>query len=232
MLLAIELKLAAIPLLLVVSIVAAENGRFTTAGSPESGGGYAFTVTNESNVLLTGFTVAVERHSFGSSTVHHMKFYYDSLLNHQPALKQGQSYTWHLGFDAREVPPLTVAVDAAIYANGFAAGDTQAIKSLWSRRQWLAVAYQEVFHQIDASVPDINNRAEAVRILTQIKDERLPPATPRDERAGVTGAYENVIANIRDSTAPPTQVLEGLRAEANQIIKAIHDQVAPTQVSQ
>ncbi len=85
-------KLALVGLAFQAMAVAQSNDRLSTRGIPESAKSYSFTVTNESDVALTAFTVAVERHNTGSSVARHIKFFYVNLL-HQPALKRGQRAT-------------------------------------------------------------------------------------------------------------------------------------------
>jgi hypothetical protein len=127
---------------------------------------------------------------------------------------------------------MSVRVDAAIFADGLAVGDTEAIKYVCDLWQGIVTGYQEIFHRIEVDVPDIGNREDAVGILTQIQDERFTPATPLAERMGVGQAYATVIGNLRDSTGPTAPVLEGLHREAEAMIKAIHEQKVPAQVSQ
>ncbi len=128
----------------------------------------------------------------------------------------------------REFPAHEIFVDAAIFADGVAIGDSKAIKSLWDRREWLAVGFGEVFHDLDTSVPEASDKDGMIETLTQIEQTKSGPNTPREERNSIATAYETVIGNIRNSDPESvTKLIATLREQANRRIKAIQSQVAP-----
>jgi hypothetical protein len=97
----------------------------------------------------------------------------------------------------------------------------------------LIVGFQEIFHHLDVSVQNVDDRNDTVTLLTGIKKGRIGPTTPREERDSVMQAYDTVIGNIRDNlSAPPSRLIIVLRDQAAGRTKAIQSQLAPAQTKE
>lgn len=191
-----------------------------------------FTVTNTSSADLTGMTVLVVLHVQESTHPALSRQFYDFMLNsRQPPLKPGQSHTFGIGTGEHLTAPMEPSVEAAVFSDGSAVGDTAAIKSLWERRDWLIQGYNEVFAIIASSVPDINNRAEAVKILTQFEATRFSGSMPLEQRVPLKAAYETVIGNLRDNVRmQPDAIVASLKKKQSDR-QALRDrQLAPKQL--
>jgi hypothetical protein len=217
------------------SLLAVEADRVTTseAINPATRA-HSFTVTNNSSVGLTGITVMATRHVSGTSQKMYSWYFRDCLLDPRyTPLSQGQSYTFDVGNEINGAGPVEVSLTAAIFADGVAVGEPQAIKSLWDRRRWLAIGFDEVFHHIDVSVPDKNDREAMVSTLTSIKQSRIGPGLRREERDSLLIAYGTVINNLKSNTSvPPAQLVESLRRVAMARSAAILSQLAPSQIKE
>jgi len=230
-----------VAVLLTAAFLLSQSGtEFTVTESPGATGGRDFTVRNIRNVPLTGLTVKAVDYLGQRPTI--ATIIYDSLSNgpSQPALKQGESHTWHFVKDAPGVRPAEYSVDAATYADGLAIGEPTAIQSLWDRRQWTAVALRQAFQTLDSSVPDIENTEEAVSILKPFYDQQLAPGIAREKRDSFMNAYGtliaalNLVADLRakGKTDSAADRIAGLRKWADGKIGAIQSQIRPVQVSQ
>lgn len=170
---------------------------FIVKESPGATGLLDFTVINNRDVPLTGFTVKAVYYPAGVPNV--ATWIYDSAANgesNQPALKPGESYTWHLTpKNPTDLRPADFSVDAAIFADGLAVGDAAAIQSLWKRRKWAAIGLQQVFKDLD-SVPDVENTQDTISLLKRSEEQQLPPGTPREKRHGISNAYETIIGGL------------------------------------
>ncbi len=223
-----------------VSIYAQSGRNLIITEGPGATGGRDYTITNARDIPLTGFTVNVIHHS--SSSPDRATLIYDSLANgpSQPALKQGDSYTWHFYKDSPGVPPTEYSVDAAIFADGLAIGDSAAVQSLWDRCQWTAVALRKAFRDLDSSVPDIENTDEAISILKPLHDHWVAPGFAREQRDAFINAYGTLIATFelvaelraRGKQKIAATRIAGLREWMNQKVEAIQSQVRPAQVRQ
>lgn len=193
------------------------DNKVETSESVASDKAHSFTVTNTSNSPITGMTVTSHRRPKGFSKDTITWYIYDCFLNpREPPLEPSQSYTFDVGNDVNDDRPMELSLDAVIFANGTATGDTAAIKSLWSRREWLVVGFREIFHDIDtASVDEAEDRDKLLHRLTSIYKTRIGPDTPREQRDSIMVAYETVIENIRfarpDSLDKTVQVLRQRR---------------------
>ena len=193
---------------------------------------HRFTVTNVWNADLNGIMVRADRRIPGYTRNLQFHYFYDSFLNplHVP-LKPGESYTFDTGSDAADLQPMQLSVEAAIFADGNAIGDPVAIKSLWRRRAWLSNGFKEIFQHIDTDLADQTDRAEVVRTLIDIKNKRIGPTTPREERDSITAAYDTVIGNLKNNVSvAPAQMIQTLRKEINVRLKAMANQIAPAQI--
>ncbi|MBV9759525.1 MAG: hypothetical protein JO340_03085 [Acidobacteriaceae bacterium] len=226
------LTISKFPILLLLASAAAAFGvsdRLATSDSVTPGGLHTFVVTNTSNAVLTGMTIRNDDYdATGKRTAWGIRFF-DSLLNSDAdKLAPGQSHT----FDMNSRGKTDLRVDAAIFADGYAEGDPDAIQYLWDLRKWLAIGYQEVFEDFDTKVPDPNDWAAAIAALTQIKDSRSGPPTGHGAQwHSVSNAYDTVIGNIRDNPkVAPQKMVETLRKQMEPRIKAIQSQIRPSQV--
>jgi hypothetical protein len=217
------------PLLLACAAAYATPDRLVTTDSVAPGGLHTFVVTNTSNIVLTGMTIRRDEFdATGKRTSWDITFF-DSLLNLDPEkLEPGQSHTFQMNSNGKT----DIRVDAAIFADGYAEGDQEAIQYLWDLRKWLAIGYQQAFEDFDSKVPDPNDQAAAIATLTQIKDSRSGPPTVRGAQwHSVSNAYETVIGNIRDNPKiAPQKMIEILRKQIGPRIKAIQSQIPPSQV--
>jgi hypothetical protein len=235
-------KLAALLAMIALGsgVTYAESGNeFVISESRGATGGRDYTVRNNREVALTGFTIKAIAHPATGSAVGTIIF--DAFMSGQAALKFGESYTWHFANDSSYARPTDYSVDAAIFADGVAVGDPAAIKSLWTRRHWTVVGLQEVFHDVDTAVPNLDDTESAIAILKQLQAARVPPGTPREERDSVRDAYGTVIEGLRmtaDLRAKGklqftgSDTVAGMRRHSNDRIKAIQSQIAPAQVNQ
>ena len=217
-------------LLLLVSAAAAfgASDRLATSDTLAPGGLHTFVVTNTSNAVLTGMTIRSDDFdATGKRTAWGIRIFDSLLSSGADKLEPGQSHT----FDMNSNGKTDLRVDAAIFADGYAEGDQEAIQYLWDLRKWLAIGYQEAFEDFDTKVPDTNDREAAIATLTQIKDSRVGPKTHRGHWISVSNAYDTVIGNIRDNPKiPPQKMIEILRKQIEPRIKAIESQIPPSQV--
>ncbi len=198
-------------------------------------GEHAFTVTNQSLQALTGMVVRVDSQPPGSSNDVHAKFFYDSVLNHfQPPLGTGQSYTFHVGSDKGDAHPMQISVESAIFSDGSTLGEQAAIQSLWKRREWSIVAYQDALDLADRSMTSSTDRTGAIKALTDVKRSRLYDTTRSiEERAAVNAAFSTVIGNLTDSANDvlPGAVIAKIRKRETERMATLQKQIVPAQVT-
>jgi hypothetical protein len=224
------LTISKFPIVLLLASAAAYGApdRLVTSDTVAPSGVHTFVVTNTSEVVLTGMTVRTDALDATGKPMWGITFF-DSLLNAvADKLEPGQSHTFHMNSNGKT----DIRVDAAIFADGYAEGDQEAIQYLWDLRKWLAIGYRQAFEDFDTKVPDTNDRAAAMATLTQIKDSRSGPKTIRGAQwHSVSNAYETVIGNIRDNpNIAPEKMVEILRKQMEPRLKAIESQIPPPQV--
>ena len=226
------LTISRFQILLLLASASASFGasdRLATSDTISASGVHTFVVTNTSNVVLTGMTIRTDDYdATGKRTAWGIRIF-DSLLNSDAdKLEPGQSHTFHMNSNGKT----DIRVDAAIFADGYAEGDQEAIQYLWDSRKWLAIGYQQAFEDFDTKVPDANDREAAIATLTQVKDSRSGPPTHRNAQwHSVSNAYDTVIGNIRDNPKiAPGKMVEILHKQIDPRIKAIQSQIPPSQV--
>ena len=223
------LKVAGLLLLLLIARDAwSQSSPLITSDHVETDGTHSFTVTNTSSAKLTGFTVVVDRYlSQGGHALG--KWFYDSFFNStQPPLSKGQSYTFsNLGASAADPIPVRIAVEDAIFSDGSSFGNPTAVQVQWDRRRWLVAGFQEVFNYIDKEIQDMTDKAGIIELLTRLRDQRLTPGMPHEERGPVAAAYNTVIGNLRDSTQPTAVIIAQIRARETARAKAVREQISP-----
>jgi hypothetical protein len=218
----------AISLLLASTAAFGASDRLATSDSVSASGVHTFVVTNISNVVLTGMTIRRDDYdATGKRTAWGITLF-DSLLDFHPdKLEPGQSHT----FDMNSNGKTDIRVDAAIFADGYAEGDQEAIQYLWDLRKWLAIGYREAFQDLDTAAAESNDRAALIATLTEIKDSRVGPKIHRGHWGSVASAYDTLIGNIRDNpNIAPEKMVEILHKQIDPRIKAIESQIPPSQV--
>lgn len=217
----------AIPLLLAAAAYAAPD-RLVTSDTVNASGMHTFVVTNNSNAVLTGMTIRDDdSDANGKHVAWGIRFFDCFLTSDSSQLAPGQSHTFDMG-NARKKE---LRVDAAIFADGYAEGDQEAIQYLWDRRKWMAIGYQEVFQDFETKVADINDRAAVIAALTQLKDTRMGPKIQRGMWHSISNAYDTVIGNIRENVkVTPAEMVATLRKQMEPQIQAIQSQIPPPQV--
>ncbi len=203
-----------------------------TSDMIDARGEHVFTVTNKYSQPLTGIVVRVDRNPGSFKDVG--RYFYDSVMNSQPALDTDQSYTFHLGSDKGDAQPMRIFVETAIFADGSALGEPAAIQSLWRRREFGFAELKEALDLADRSMTNSSDRSSAIKALTELKESRLNDRTRSiEERHAVDVAFSTVIGNLRDAASDvfADSIIASIRKKETDRETVFRKQVVPMQVS-